>query len=201
MWGLSTDHPPPDAAVEIDAPIDSAPCTLPTVMLPLVEEAVMIEGQPTQGHGLEAIMNVGLSEAILKFDTTNLPPDTQRFTLTLPLVQAANDCGPQCGLCVPIDKPGTIRVAYLRSDWAEATANYSVRSTGMAWQVVGANGASDRGPIQGKAMFAVATPLVNLFVRTGGLEPYQRKPRSSTISRSCSDHAGLRNRGFPVYPR
>jgi len=37
-------------------------------------------------------------------------------------------------------------------------------------------------------------------VRAGGLEPYRRKPRSSTISRSCSDHAGLRRRRFPVRP-
>jgi hypothetical protein len=40
--------------------------------------------------------------------------------------------------------------------------------------------------------------VVGKIVREGGLEPYRRNPRSSTISRSCSDHAGLR--GSPVPP-
>jgi hypothetical protein len=38
-------------------------------------------------------------------------------------------------------------------------------------------------------------------VRLGGLEPDECKPRSSTISRSCSDHAGLRNWDLPPPPR
>lgn len=37
-----------------------------------------------------------------------------------------------------------------------------------------------------------------LCVHLAGLEPDRRKPRSSTISRSCSDHAGLLRRGFPA---
>jgi hypothetical protein len=37
-------------------------------------------------------------------------------------------------------------------------------------------------------------------VRMAGLEPYRRKPRSSFISRSCSDHAGLRRHRVPVRP-
>lgn len=43
------------------------------------------------------------------------------------------------------------------------------------------------------------------FVREGGLEPCRSKPKSSTISRSCSDHTGLRRAGSwfrppsPVY--
>ncbi len=166
VFGLTREDLPLDAAIDVPV-IDAPECTLAKVTLPLVEDAEIIAQTPTQGHGLEPILNIGVAEALLKFDTTNLPPSTRKLTLVLPMVQVANDCGVPCGSCILIDRPGTIRAAFLRSDWAEATASYNLRSTGMPWLVVGANGASDRGPIQGAGPFVVATPFSMTFPATG----------------------------------
>ena len=177
VYGLSRDagpdaelDAPPVDGPELDAP---PPCALPVIDLPLLEDAQMNSGQPTQGHGTESLLNLGVGgvgEVILKFDATALPATgVHRFVLRIPAVTMAKECGSAgaCGPCSALDRPGKLGVAFLRSDWAEATANYNLRSTGNPWQVSGAAGMLDRAPMPTIATYLGAGEAMVTFSADG----------------------------------
>ena len=156
----------PDAPV-FDAPPDGAICLAFVMSADADAELISTGGSVTQGHGNEAILNIGVgiqSQGLWRFVTPQVPPGAQVTSLTLrvPFVASARACGSlnQCGPCAAVDASGHYDVAFARSDWDEATACYDFPAIGRTWETAGATGAMDRGPIAGSAAYTAATDLV-----------------------------------------
>jgi hypothetical protein len=167
VLGLKSWTPSPDAtdAPPPDAPPDSETCISNVQVAEADVALISAAGTPRdQGHGLEGILNVGVSvpeEALIRFFAPALATGQYIKDITFhgPFVTKASECAPGCGSCVAIAHDGTFSVAFATSSWDELSACYNRPSTMGTWQVVGALGAMDRGPVVGTAMYVHATEL------------------------------------------
>ncbi|MCE9579514.1 MAG: hypothetical protein K8W52_40710 [Deltaproteobacteria bacterium] len=147
---------PPGAEDAADAAPDASPC-MAIAVAQLVADGIFIEGD-AQNHATLGVINISAnlnSTGIMRFAMPALPPGITiaYLTLTLPFAAEAADCGStSCGSCASLDRAGSVNVAYLRSDWDEATVSYTQRADGKEWGLPGAKALTvDRSPQLGSA--------------------------------------------------
>lgn len=140
-----------DAALDGPVAPPDSPCGV-TVQhtLPVIADTVLSLAAPNASFGQDPTLTIHVGDAgIFKSDLTSVSGQPTSFTLVLPRVDQASLSDGNGGVVVcgaPTHRPGAFEVAFLRSDWDEATATYGQRSTAEPWQLAGATGAADRSP-------------------------------------------------------
>lgn len=145
-----TDASGTDGALDGPVAPPDAPCGV-TVQYaaPVIADTVLSLAAPNASFGQDPTLTIHAGDAgIFRSDLTLVSGTPTSFKLVLPRVDQASlsdgNGGVVCG--APTHQPGAFEVAFLRSDWDEATATYGQRSTAVPWQLAGANGAADRSP-------------------------------------------------------
>lgn len=150
-----TDLPP---APDSPPPPDLPACSQQTFTGTAEADAVLVSGPASNiNYGGAYAGNIGVavgSVGIFRFDVAAIPAAAQLRSVVLRLAVAEQDgaCGTGCGDCSHIEAPGTLALAYMRSDWPEPTvtwehlAYHDPALGSVAWDQPGAQGPADRGP-------------------------------------------------------
>lgn len=166
VWGVPAPHGTLDAPLG-DAPPDGETCFTYDQSIDADVLLISTAGTPRdQGHGSEAIMNVGVpvqSQGLLRYSAPTLTAG-QRIAavrFVAPFAPSSHACGTatSCGSCVPIGQDGRFDVEYAMSAWTESAACFNRPTSMTTWQTVGATGATDRSPSVGQVTYAKATDL------------------------------------------
>lgn len=145
----------------IDVP-DAPPPRCPSGNTPIrgvfqaVADAGIFSSSPDQPAGGLAVATIGTdlgpagSRGLFRFRIDGVDSATVLdLRLVLPSAERSDDCVPNCGVCMPIERAGAMLAYPVRSDWVETEVTWNRASAGRAWQLPGADGASDRGPALG----------------------------------------------------
>jgi hypothetical protein len=159
----------PDAGPELDSGVDASKCE-PSAEVkeePGLEADGLISVNSPQLFGLLDVCNMSVGRCVFRFKPTPAAMAAMKdhrvvsLELTLTRADTSTNCG---GSCTNLREGGTLTAQPLRSDWSEATMNWSSRdsvSGGGSWGAAGATAAN----------IDVATDTFNLDVLASTLTP------------------------------
>lgn len=162
----------PDAGTDVQLPDGPSPrCPggndATRMVLPAVADTIISSGSVQQNFGTFGVATVSAdlgpmgSHGLFRFQIGALDPASLlELRLILPSALASNDCGPSCGSCAGIERPGAMRVVTVIDSWVESQTTWQRASTALAWGGPGASGAADRGPEITPADHAIATDTI-----------------------------------------
>ncbi len=158
VFPLQEPENPLDAGPDVQLPdVPSPRCPdgndATRTVLQAVADTIISSGSVQQNFGMFGVATVSAdlgplgSHGLFRFQVGDLDPASLlELRLILPSALTSNDCGPNCGSCAGIEKPGAMHAFTVTDAWVESQTTWQRASTALAWSAPGASGATDRGP-------------------------------------------------------
>ena len=147
--------PPPDSAL----PSPDQGCGTPEQLHHTLAsaDACLSANTPNTSYGQAAVCFISGASApsvgIFRF-TGALPAASQITSMKVILGYAAQDnaCGSSCGTCAGLETGGTLQLAFMTSNWDEATTTWIEATKGVGWLAAGATSPTERGTVVSSVM-------------------------------------------------
>ena len=152
-------------ALASDAHADAGPdagCTTTMVTANATSDAMLDGARLTMNYGSTTTLAVSsMSSVIWRFELSGIPASS--ITGVELQVQFATEGSTACGgcgmTCLTFERSGMITLWPIRNDWTEPDVTFTNITPSAGWQVQGALGALDRGPMLASAFHALSTDL------------------------------------------